>query len=123
MEQKELFNELTRRNISQLAWDYIFNNFKKVETDDYKGRVWTSVSRIDNDEKYGRIMICLDTKEWRNDNFSEFYGGPGVYDYTGEAGGKWHNHRNHPSLQKYIIPKEGEKFDFAPHNIDLGVVD
>lgn len=123
MEEKELFNELTCRNISQLAWDYIFNNFKKVEKDDYKNRVWTSVSMIGNDEKYGRVMICLDTKEYRGDNFREFYGGPGVYDYTGNNGGKWHNHRNHPSLQKYIIPKDGEKFDFTPHNIDLGVVD
>lgn len=123
MEEKEIFNELTCRNVSPEVWDYIFTNFKKVEKDDYKGRVWTSVSRVGADEKYGRVMICLDTKEYRRDSFSEFYGGPGVYDYTQDNGGRWHDHRNHPSLQKYVIPRDGEKFDFTPHHIDLGVID
>ena len=122
MEEKEIFNELTCRNVSSETWNYVMKNFKNVDTEDQAGRVWTSISIIGSDEKYGRIMICLDTKEWRNDDFTEFYSGPGVYDYSGDNFIKY-NHRNCPSLRKYVIPKDGEKFDFKPYRITMGIVD
>ena len=122
MEEKEIFNELTCRNVSAEAWKYIMDNFKHIDKEDKADRVWSSISVIGNDEKYGRIMICLDTKEWRNDSFVEFYAGPGVYDYSGDNS-IGYNHRNYPSLRKYVIPKDGEKFDFTPHKITMGVVD
>lgn len=122
MEEKEIFNKLTCRNVSSEAWDYVMNNFKHIDEGNKAGRVWTSISVIGGDEKYGRIMICLDTKEWRKDDFVEFYAGPGVYDYSGDNHVKY-NHRNCPALQKYVIPKDGEKFDFTPRKITMGIVD
>ena len=122
MTEKEIFNELTMNGVGAEALAFIRSNFKHIDSEDKQGRIWTSVHASGCDEKYGRTMVCLDTREYRSTDFTEFYAGPGVFDYT-TASGSWCRHRNHPKLQQYVIPRPGERLDFKQYPITLGVVD
>ena len=101
------------------------NNFKKVEQDDKDGRVWLSLGR----DKYGRIMVSPKTREWRGTTFGEFYGGPGVYDYSIVKEGRWSaNALEHPVLQRMQkdfkqLWKDGKVKVGKSYPISLGVVD
>ena len=66
-------------SISQEAYDYIKKNYKKISRDSGGNKKWVKVHVAGNDAKYGSFMICVDTKEWRNVSFDEFYGG-GIVD-------------------------------------------
>ena len=66
-------------SISQEAYDYIMKNYKKLSRDSIGNKKWVKVYIAGNDAKYGSFMICVDTKEWRNVSFDEFYGG-GIVD-------------------------------------------
>lgn len=61
-------------SISQEAYDYIMKNYKKLSRDSIGNKKWVKVFVKGNDGKYGSFMICVDTKEWRNESFNEFYG-------------------------------------------------
>jgi hypothetical protein len=61
-------------SISQEAYDYIMKNYKKLSRDSVGNKKWVKVYIAGNDAKYGSFMICVDTKEWRNVSFDEFYG-------------------------------------------------
>ena len=122
MTEKELLNELTMNGVGAEALAFLRKNFRLVENKDKDGRIWTSIYPQGCDEKYGRTMVCLDTREYRSTDFTEFYAGPGIYDYT-VPNGAWYRHRNHPKLQTYIIPRPGERFDFTQYPITLGIVD
>lgn len=61
-------------SISQEAYDFIIKNYKKISRDSVGNKKWIKVHVAGNDAKYGSFMICVDTKEWRNVSFDEFYG-------------------------------------------------
>ena len=61
-------------SISQEAYDFIMKNYKKISRDSVGNKKWVKVYIAGNDAKYGSFMICVDTKEWRNTSFDEFYG-------------------------------------------------
>jgi hypothetical protein len=65
--------------ISKETHNYIIANFKSVPTNDVGGRKWYRVYTPGADSKFGRYMVCLDTKERRSQTMDEFYGG-GVVD-------------------------------------------
>lgn len=65
--------------ISRETHNYIMGHFKEVPTNDVKGRKWYRVYTPGGDSKFGRYMVCLDTKERRNQTMDEFYGG-GIVD-------------------------------------------
>lgn len=65
--------------ISRETHNYIIANFKSVPTNDVGGRKWYRVYTPGGDSKFGRYMVCLDTKERRNQTMDEFYGG-GIVD-------------------------------------------
>lgn len=65
--------------ISRETHQYIITNFKSVPTNDVGGRKWYRVYTPGADSKFGRYMVCLDTKERRSQTMDEFYGG-GVVD-------------------------------------------
>lgn len=60
---------------------YIKQNFKEVESSNFKGRSWYKVYRIGTDPKYNHYMICIDSKEYRKSTEEEFYTGKYVYKY------------------------------------------
>ena len=122
MTEKEILNEITSGCVGAEALAFVRSKFKHIESEDNGNRVWTSIYPNGCDEKYGRTMVCLDTREYRSTDFTEFYAGPGVFDYT-KASGSWCRHRNHPKLQQYVIPRPGERFDFRQFPIELGIVD
>lgn len=122
MTEKEILDELMSDGVGDEALAFLRLHFKQVKSDDSKGRIWTSIHAKGSDEKYGRLMVCPDTREYRSTDFTEFYAGPGVYDYS-VPGGAWCRHRNHPKLQPFIIPRPGEKPDFKQYPITLGIVD
>lgn len=66
-------------SISDEAYDFIMKNYKKISRDSGGNKNWVKVHVAGNDAKYGSFMICVDTKEWRNVSFDEFYGG-GIVD-------------------------------------------
>lgn len=78
--QKEL-DDIRKGNcmISKETHNYIIANFKSVPTNDVKGRKWYRVYTPGGDSKFGRYMVCLDTKERRSQTMDEFYGG-GIVD-------------------------------------------
>lgn len=78
--QKEL-DGIKRGNgmISRETHQYIIANFKSVPPNDVGGRKWYRVYTPGADSKFGRYMVCLDTKERRSQTMDEFYGG-GVVD-------------------------------------------
>ena len=61
-------------SISQEAYDFIMKNYKKLSRDSIGNKKWVKVFIEGYDAKYGSFMICVDTKEWRNVSFDEFYG-------------------------------------------------
>ena len=61
-------------SISQEAYDFIMKNYKKLSRDSVGNKKWVKVYIEGNDGKYGSFMICVDSKEWRNVSFDEFYG-------------------------------------------------
>ena len=65
--------------ISRETHQYIITNFKSVPPNDVAGRKWYRVYTPGADSKFGRYMVCLDTKERRSQTMDEFYGG-GVVD-------------------------------------------
>lgn len=65
--------------VSDETMDYILKNFTKVGENDTKGLDWVTIHRKGSDYKYGRLNVCMKTKEWRNLSFSEFYDG-GIVD-------------------------------------------
>ena len=78
---KSIINELEKvqkngynTSISQEAYDYIMKNYKKISRDAIGNKKWVKVYVLGNDAKYSSFMICVDTKEWRNTSFNEFYG-------------------------------------------------
>lgn len=80
MDMKEQLKEKleTRKGnvgLSEEEYAYIEANFKEVDKNDYAGRKWRKVHRAKYDSKYGAFMICLETEQWRNTTFEEFYGG------------------------------------------------
>jgi hypothetical protein len=64
--------------ISDNTADYIFKNFTKASGPG-SGRKWHKVCRKGNDWKYGHFYVSIETKEYRNATFDEFYGG-GIVD-------------------------------------------
>lgn len=66
-------------SISDEAVDFIIKNYKKVSRDSIGNKKWVKVHAKRSDAKYGSFMICVDSKEWRNTSFDEFYGG-GIVD-------------------------------------------
>lgn len=122
MNEKELLNNIIRDHVDAETMAYVLSNFKRVGEEDTDNRIWTSIHAAGNDEKYGRTMVCIETKEIRTTTFSEFYCGPGVYDYTVPRG-TWCRHGNHTALQKYLIPDTRDRFDFKQYPITLGYVD
>lgn len=53
---------------------YIHKNFTAVDDNAVIGRNWIQVREKGADYKYGRYMVSVETKEYRNQTFSEFYG-------------------------------------------------
>ena len=78
---KKDFDNIRRGHgmISRETHNYIMTNFKSVPTNDVKGRTWYRVYTPGGDSKYGRYMVCLDTKERRSQTMGEFYAG-GIVD-------------------------------------------
>lgn len=70
--------KLSKCSLSAETVDYIKSNYKKVDNAG-ANKTWYKVYQAGTDAKYGSFMICIDTKEWRNTSFDEFYGG-GVVD-------------------------------------------
>lgn len=60
--------------ISSELNEYIHKNFTKVDNNSVIGRNWVQVREKGADYKYGRYMVSVETKEYRNQTFSEFYG-------------------------------------------------
>lgn len=61
--------------LSDETMDYILKNFTKVGENDTKGLNWVTIHRKGSDYKYGRLNVCMATREWRNLSFAEFYDG------------------------------------------------
>ena len=49
--------------------------YKRVDSNDYKGRKWYKVYYTGYDSKYGAFMVSPETEEWRDTTMLEFYGG------------------------------------------------
>jgi hypothetical protein len=71
-ELEKLKNQKSATISSELN-DYIHKNFTRV-SDGATGRKWVTVREKGADYKYGRYMVSVETKEYRNQTFSEFYG-------------------------------------------------
>lgn len=61
--------------ISDETMDYILKNFDEVGKNDTKGLKWVTIYRKGSDYKYGRLNVCMTTREWRGLSFDEFYDG------------------------------------------------
>lgn len=69
------------KHVTPKMWDYLTSNYKEVDSEDCKGRLWYMLYKEGNDAKYGHYMFCLDTKEMRNDTIGEFYHWRSDFDY------------------------------------------